>query len=402
MLRAGLFRSVRLTPTLRPTPGFVPSLTRPASTFLRNPTTFPKASSSIQLRKPPTAFALVALQLKRGTASSVAGRPASEDLPHALQNAREEARGIGQELANIIAAANFRKSAHEYDGFSDITAGYAAEVPKPILITGLAGALPYLGTAASTLYSARVAGLLASGHAARVDFDTAMSVLEAATQVQVTYGAVLLSFLGALHWGMEFTGYGGYKGYRRLALGAAPVAFAWSTLALDPTLALVAQWVGFSAMWYADMRVTLAGWTPVWYSQYRFYLSILIGSCILTTLWAQPYLNPVIEDTMFLSDTTLPASSNTPEHLTAAGKFSGSSENLGELETVEGETYYVMLKHKADEAAEESDDGEESAKEHVESASKDQMVKHEEQKEGRGGEIKADTDSKSQAASEKV
>lgn len=39
-----------------------------------------------------------------------------------------------------------------------------------------------------------------------------MSVLEAATQVQVTYGAVLLSFLGALHWGMEFTGYGGYKG----------------------------------------------------------------------------------------------------------------------------------------------------------------------------------------------
>lgn len=238
------------------------------------------------------------------------------------------------------------------------------------------------------------------------------------------------------------------SGYRRLALGAAPVAFAWSTLALDPTLALVAQWVGFSAMVSSSYAYNLGNVlimvkfqccsgtltcvshslvgvsidlvcfltrdvllivthhlsfkAPVWYSQYRFYLSILIGSCILTTLWAQPYLNPVIEDTMYLSDTTLPASSNTPEHLTAAGKFSGSSENLGELETVEGETYYVMLKHKADEAAEESDDGEESAKEHVESASKDQIVKHEEQKEGRGGEIKADTDSKSQAASEKV
>lgn len=316
-----------------------------------------------------------------------------------------------------------------------------------------AGALPYLGTAVSTLYSAQVAGSLAAGHAARVDFDTAMNVLEAATQVQVTYGAVLLSFLGALHWGMEFTGYGGYKGvswciglvspetnytvsgYRRLALGAAPVAFAWSTLALDPTLALVAQWVGFSAMvrsLYAynlgDVLImvnfqcrsgtltcaspSLVGVSidlvcfstrdvllivthhlsfkaPIWYSQYRFYLSILIGSCILTTLWAQPYLNPVIEDIRFLSDTTLPASSNTPEHLNAAGKFSGSSENLGELETVEGDTYYVMVKHnKAEEAAEASDDGEESAKEHVESASKDQMVKHE--------EIKADT------ASEKV
>ncbi|KAG9001320.1 hypothetical protein FRB90_011646, partial [Tulasnella sp. 427] len=308
MLRAGLFRSVRLAPTLRPTPGFVPlpSLARPASTFLRNPTTFTK--TSIQLRKPSTSFALVALQqLKRGTASSVSGRPASEDLPHALRNAREEARGIGQDVAKIIAAANFRKSAHEYDGFSDITAGYAAEVPKPILITGLAGALPYLGTAASTLYSARAAGLLAAGHAARVDYDTAMSVLEAATQVQVTYGAVLLSFLGAMHWGMEFAGYGGHKGYRRLALGVAPVVFAWSTLVLDPTMALVVQWVGFTGMWYADQRVTLAGWTPVWYSQYRFYLSILIGTCILGTLWAQPYLNPVIEDTFAFSDTTLPA-----------------------------------------------------------------------------------------------
>lgn len=74
------------------------------------------------------------------------------------------------------------------------------------------GALPYLGTAASTLYSAQVAGSLAAGHAARIDFDTAMSVLEAATQLQVTYGAVLLSVLGALHWGMEFTGYAGHKG----------------------------------------------------------------------------------------------------------------------------------------------------------------------------------------------
>ncbi|KAG8928384.1 hypothetical protein FRC01_006007 [Tulasnella sp. 417] len=403
MLRAGIFRSVRLAPSLRPTPGFVPlrPLARPASTFLRNPPTLPKASP-IQLRKSPTSFALVALQLKRGTASSVAGRPASEDIPHAIQNAREEAKGLGQDLANIIAAANFRKTAHEWDGFSDITAGYAAEVPKPILITGLAGALPYLGTAASTLYSARVAGLLAAGHAARVDYDTAMNVLEAATQVQVTYGAVLLSFLGALHWGMEFTGFGGHKGYRRLALGVAPVVFAWSTLALDPTAALIAQWAGFTGMWYADMRVTSAGWTPVWYSQYRFYLSILIGSCILGTLWGQIYLNPVIEDTLSLSGTTLPASSNTPDNLHAGGKFSGTSEKLGELETVSGEAYYVIVKHKADEAAEESDDGGESAKEHVESASQDQNAKHEEQKKGRGGEIKADTESKSQYASEKA
>ena len=52
---------------------------------------------------------------------------------------------------------------------------------------------------------------------------------------------------------MEFAGLGGTKGYSRLALGAAPVIYAWPTLALDPTMALVAQWVGFTGLWYADL-----------------------------------------------------------------------------------------------------------------------------------------------------
>lgn len=66
---------------------------------------------------------------------------------------------------------------------------------------------------------------------------------------------------GALHWGMEFAGLGGIKGYSRLALGAAPVIYAWPTLALEPTMALIAQWVGFTGLWYADLRATSAGWS---------------------------------------------------------------------------------------------------------------------------------------------
>ena len=66
---------------------------------------------------------------------------------------------------------------------------------------------------------------------------------------------------GALHWGMEFAGYGGSKGYSRLLLGAIPVMYAWPTLTLDPTSALIAQWIGFTALWYADMKATQAGWS---------------------------------------------------------------------------------------------------------------------------------------------
>jgi hypothetical protein len=59
---------------------------------------------------------------------------------------------------------------------------------------------------------------------------------------------------------MEFSGFGGHKGYARLALGAAPILVGWPTLALQPTMALIAQWVGFTALWYADLKATHAGW----------------------------------------------------------------------------------------------------------------------------------------------
>lgn len=71
----------------------------------------------------------------------------------------------------------------------------------------------------------------------------------------------MLIYTAALHWGFEFAEYHGSKGYPRLFLGAVPVVYAWSTLAFDPLLALVAQWVGYTALWWVDMKATSAGWS---------------------------------------------------------------------------------------------------------------------------------------------
>jgi len=224
---------------------------------------------------------------------------------------------------------------------------------------------------------------------------------------------------------MEFAGYGGHKGYRRLALGVAPVAFAWSTLALDPTIALVAQWAGFTSMWYADMRVTGAGWTPVWFSQYRFYLSVLIGTCIILTLAGESFFNPVIETSMLAASgpNVVPGAKVNP--MGDDGKLSGTMTSLGELETVEGDSHYVVIKHKHEEggASEEestSEEGEEGesasegtekpegeeatkdgedttkgdqagdAKAHMKEVGAKQAEKVTHQKEGKAGEIKKD------------
>lgn len=59
---------------------------------------------------------------------------------------------------------------------------------------------------------------------------------------------------------MEIAGFGGMKGYSRLALGTAPMLVAWPTLAMQPMMALMVQWVGFTGLWYADSKATMAGW----------------------------------------------------------------------------------------------------------------------------------------------
>lgn len=113
-----------------------------------------------------------------------------------------------------------------------ITNAVAHAVPPQYIAFGLAGGLPYIGTAAATIYMAQQAGTATMGAscmlctrynaqltdalsidlASRIDPGVAITMLDHALNIQMTYGAVMLSFLGALHWGFEFASYGGSKG----------------------------------------------------------------------------------------------------------------------------------------------------------------------------------------------
>ncbi|KAH8099568.1 hypothetical protein BXZ70DRAFT_942344 [Cristinia sonorae] len=266
---------------LRTTPTLLRS--RPLSTSSRLSIPFLSSKPTPVPRFTPLRSQLIV----RGVASQVSGRPGSQTFEHATTNIKEEVGNSTADLAKSIAGGMCT------DTFLGITNAVAHAVPTPYLVFGLAGGLPYLGASATTMYLAHQAGLAASGMYTNLDPGVAITVLDQALSLQTTYGAVMLSFLGALHWGFEFAGYGGHKGYSRLALGAAPVVWGWSTLAFMPMEALILQWAGFTALWYADLRATNAGWTPKWYSQYRFYLSILVGGCIISSLAATSYWGPV-------------------------------------------------------------------------------------------------------------
>ncbi|KAJ7080406.1 hypothetical protein B0H15DRAFT_787233 [Mycena belliarum] len=322
------------------------SLTRPIrSTFNRSPLA---ARHRLALHPAVSAPFLHA----RPVTNSVG--PGSESLSHAKQNIKEEAINSASTFAKAIAGTSVVVDKAN-SGFLGITGAVASEVPKPVLIFGLAGGIPYIGAAATTVYLAHQAGLAAAGNLASVDPGVAITILDQALNVQVTYGAVMLSFLGALHWGMEFAGLGGAKGYARLALGAAPVMYAWPTLMLDPTMALVAQWVGFTGLWAADLRATSAGWTPKWYSQYRFYLSILTGTCILGSLAGITYWGPVGGHGLLEHDLHLIRAQRKELYERSGGKFGRT------MTILEGDDTFTRLRKTEDlerEEAEKAGEGE--------------------------------------------
>lgn len=159
------------------------------------------------------------------------------------------------------------------------------------MLFGLAGLVPYVGTAVGTVALAREAGRVAAGERtlSGLDLQSALDLLHTVEHIQITYGAVILSFLGAIHWGFEFAKYGGTVGYQRLAFGIVPLLAAWPTTFLSHGLALIAQWTAFTGAWVIDQRAGTQGWTPNWYSTYRFYLSIAVGFSIIGTLAGTSY-----------------------------------------------------------------------------------------------------------------
>ncbi|KZV71609.1 hypothetical protein PENSPDRAFT_743060 [Peniophora sp. CONT] len=311
------------------------------------------------------------LVMARGAANQVGSRPGSQTFEHAGQNIKEEVGDAARDMAKSIAGGNYPSDSisgvnvGKGESFIGVTSAVAASVPKPYMVMGLAGGLPYLGAAATSVYLARQAGNAATGLVANVDPGVALTVLDQALTFQTTYGAVMLSFLGALHWGMEFSGFGGQKGYPRLLLGAAPVVFAWSTLGFEPTTALVAQWLGFTGLWYADLKATAGGWTPKWYSQYRFYLSILVGSCIIATLASTSYWSPHGTHVM-MHDLQEVRAERKRLHPEARGVLPGGDVSAVPAPETEASGAYVILK-KRDVEQEQEKDNEKGAKEGEES-----------------------------------
>jgi hypothetical protein len=136
------------------------------------------------------------------------------------------------------------------------------EVPPAAAVLGLAGVIPF------------AAGALASfGDGAASEF---------AIRALLGYGAVILSFLGGIHWGLAIDR--GQPSYARLGLGVVPSLIGWAALLLGGDRGLLLLAPTFLLVLLLDLRLTREGVAPAWFPRLRVVLTNAVVLCLLIAL----------------------------------------------------------------------------------------------------------------------
>lgn len=137
--------------------------------------------------------------------------------------------------------------------------------PRPVAWLGYGGLLPFLAAAGALLAGVQP---------------------ELARQALLAYGAAILSFVGALHWGFAMTipALTAQERTRLFAWSTIPALAAWLALLLPPAGAATLLMAGFVAHYMQDRRLAARHPLPAWYLPLRLQLSAVACLCLLAIL----------------------------------------------------------------------------------------------------------------------
>lgn len=151
------------------------------------------------------------------------------------------------------------------------------EIPRPAAVYGAAGVVPF------------AAGTLGVWIAPPGWDNFALNLL-------LFYGATIISFLGAVHWGLALAGVGrdgdgqDACNWTRLGWSVAPALIAWLSLVMVPLVGLVTQIGAVAVLHFADLHATRLGLAPPWYPRLRRPLSMIVivclGAALLRVIWS--------------------------------------------------------------------------------------------------------------------
>lgn len=100
------------------------------------------------------------------------------------------------------------------------------------------------------------------------------------------YAAVILSFMGGVHWGLAIADFGGgadrSSSWMRLGGSVLPALFAWLGLLLLPVPGLLVTAAAFAILLLGDLLAVRKGMAPLWYARLRLPLTAVVVVCLIT------------------------------------------------------------------------------------------------------------------------
>ena len=145
-------------------------------------------------------------------------------------------------------------------------------IPRPALILGLSGLLPFLWG---------VATLLSPG-LAQLTLDV-IGPRFIGPFVLVAYGVVILCFMSGVLWG--FAARGAQSQWTGYALSVGPALWAFFFVGGGPIQALTALMTGFVVLLVIDLQFSRWGLTPPWWMPLRLILTTGVVLCLAVGLW---------------------------------------------------------------------------------------------------------------------
>ena len=108
-----------------------------------------------------------------------------------------------------------------------------------------------------------------------------------AIQLLITYAAIILSFMGAIYWGVAIANINVSTDQQSSTHFLVSIIFAltaWLSLLLPEVLALVILQVGFLFLIVYDLKVVKLQGLPNWYMRMRKRLTFILELCLISSL----------------------------------------------------------------------------------------------------------------------
>ena len=99
----------------------------------------------------------------------------------------------------------------------------------------------------------------------------------------IAYAAVILAFMGAIHWGAAMAGPDGLRN-RYFIASVIPALVAWSALLMPQPIALLVLLAGFVSLYVFDRTSSRLQDFPGWYAPMRLRLTTVVAVCLAVTL----------------------------------------------------------------------------------------------------------------------